>query len=117
MVISGRSVNLTTLFLGRLRPPKWLTSTPKWLTGTSSVTDNCHLESAEVETKYVAGPGIKPEPLALESDALSTALRGPAFGMELGATLNVLNSHLTPLPYVKMSFRVSIMKWVVIVCL
>ena len=26
-VMSGRSVNLTTLFLGRLRPPKWLTST------------------------------------------------------------------------------------------
>ena len=26
-VISGRSVNLTTLFLGRLRPPKRLTST------------------------------------------------------------------------------------------
>ena len=27
MVMSGRSVNLTTLFLGRLRPPKRLTST------------------------------------------------------------------------------------------
>ena len=27
MVISGRSVNLITLFLGRRRPPKWLTST------------------------------------------------------------------------------------------
>ena len=26
-VMSGRSVNLTTLFLGRLRPPKPLTST------------------------------------------------------------------------------------------
>ena len=26
-VMSGRSVNLTTLFLGRLRPPKRLTST------------------------------------------------------------------------------------------
>ena len=26
-VMSGRSVNLTTLFLGRLRPPKQLTST------------------------------------------------------------------------------------------
>ena len=25
--MSGRSVNLTKLFLGRLRPPKWLTST------------------------------------------------------------------------------------------
>ena len=27
MVMSGRSVNLTTLFLGRLRPPKQLIST------------------------------------------------------------------------------------------
>ena len=26
-IMSGRSVNLTTLFLGRLRPPKRLTST------------------------------------------------------------------------------------------
>ena len=27
MVMSGRSINLATLFLGRLRPPKRLTST------------------------------------------------------------------------------------------
>ena len=27
MVMSGQSVNLTTIFLGRLRPPKRLTST------------------------------------------------------------------------------------------
>ena len=47
MVMSGRSVNLTTLFLGRFGPPKC-----KWLTSTKSlillpVTDNILLESVE----------------------------------------------------------------------
>ena len=37
-VMSGRSVNLTTLFLGRLRPPKQLTNFVHIL---SPVTDNC----------------------------------------------------------------------------
>ena len=42
----GRSVNLTTLFLGRLRPPKLLTST------------SCN--QRKEKRKYVARPGIEP---------------------------------------------------------
>ena len=45
--MSGRSVNLTTLFLGRVRPPKWLTST------------SCTYFRKE-KRKYVARPGIEP---------------------------------------------------------
>ena len=30
MVMLGRSVNLTALFLGLLRPPRWLTSTRRF---------------------------------------------------------------------------------------
>ena len=56
--MSGRSVNLTTLFLGRLRPPKRLTSTSHIL---SPVTDNCpFLKKLKVKRKYVARPGIEP---------------------------------------------------------
>ena len=77
--MSGRSVNLTTLFLGRLRPPKRLTSTSctyfrQWLT-------TAFLESAEGETKvHVCGrTGLSnPGPLALESDVLPIALRDSA---------------------------------------
>ena len=56
MVMSGRSVNLTTLFLGRLRPPKGLTSTISGRRNESMWPDR------------VSNPG----PLALESDALPT---------------------------------------------
>ena len=49
MVMSGRSVNLTTLFLGRLRPPKRLISAPCTYYR-QSLTTVLH-ESAEVERK------------------------------------------------------------------
>ena len=49
MVMSGRSVNLPTLFLGRLRPPKWLTST--LCTYFRQKLTTALLESAEGETK------------------------------------------------------------------
>ena len=39
VVVSGRSLNLTTLYMGRLRPPKQLTS--KFVHILSPVTDNC----------------------------------------------------------------------------
>ena len=58
MVMSGRSVNLPTLFLGRLRPPKRLTST--LCTYFRQKLTTALLESAEGESKYVAGLGIEP---------------------------------------------------------
>ena len=36
------------------------------------------LNQRKKKRKYVAGPGIEPGPLALESNALPTAFRGPA---------------------------------------
>ena len=56
--MSGRSVNLSTLFLGRLRPPKRLTST------------SCTYFRQ-------ARPGIEPGPLTYESGAPPTALCSP----------------------------------------
>ena len=81
--MSGRSVNLTTLFLGKLRPPKRLTSTSCTY---NTETDNCPFESAERKRKYknesmwpdrVSSPG----PLTYKSGALPTALRGPVTGI------------------------------------
>ena len=74
MVMSGWSFNLTTLFLGRLRP-KRLTSTlctyfPQYLT-------TALLESVEGEMNIWPERVTNPGPLALESDALQTALSGP----------------------------------------
>ena len=68
MVMSGRSVNLPTLFLGRLRPPKQLTSTS--CTYFRQKLTTALLESAEGETK-VCGPDwvSNQGPLALETDA------------------------------------------------
>ena len=48
IVMSGRSVILTTLFLGRLRPPKWLTGTVTAL-----------LQSADGITKVCGRTGYK----------------------------------------------------------
>ena len=56
--MSGRSVNLTTLFLGRLRPPKRLTSTSCAYFRQQLTT--ALLEKAEGERKYVSRPGIEP---------------------------------------------------------
>ena len=71
MVMLGRAVNLTKLFLGRLRPPNVHILSP--------VTDSCpsRISGRKNETVWpdrISNPG----PLALESDALPTALRGPA---------------------------------------
>ena len=52
MVMSGRSVNLATLSLGRLRLPKRVTSTSCTY---SPVTDNCRKE----KRKYVARSGLR----------------------------------------------------------
>ena len=56
MVMSGRSVNLTTLFLGRLRPPKRLTSTS--CTYFCQYLTTALLEKAEGETKVCGQTGI-----------------------------------------------------------
>ena len=63
--MSGRSVNLTTLFLGRLRSPKRLTSTSctyfrQWLT-------TALLEKAEGETKVCCQTGYRTQDLWLTS--------------------------------------------------
>ena len=42
------------------------------------VTDNCLFYQRKEKRKYVAGPGIEPGPLPLESDALPIAQRGRA---------------------------------------
>ena len=54
--MSGRSVNLTTLFLGRLRPPKQLTS----ILCTYSNWQLPFLNQRKEEWKHVAGLGIEP---------------------------------------------------------
>ena len=71
MVMSGRAVNLSVLFLGRLRPPNVHILSP--------VTDSCpsRISGRRNESMWpdwISNPG----PLALESDALPIALRGPA---------------------------------------
>ena len=70
--MSGRSVNLTTLFLGRLRPPKRLTSTS--CIYFLPVTDNCGRRNESMLPDRVSYLG----PLTYESGALPIALRGPA---------------------------------------
>ena len=57
MVMSGRSVNLPTLFLGRLRPPKRLTST--LCTYFRQKLTTALLESAEGETKVCGRTGYR----------------------------------------------------------
>ena len=64
--MSGRTVNLTTLFLGRLRSPKRLISI------------SCTYFRQSVTTSRVSNPG----PLTYESGGLPTALRGPALFSE-----------------------------------
>ena len=73
-VMSGRSVNLSTLFPGRLRPVNQY-----FVHILSPVTDNCPswISGRWNESMWpdrVSNPG----PLTYESGALSTALRGPA---------------------------------------
>ena len=54
MVMSGRSVNLTTLFLGRLKPP-----IPVFRAHSlSSNSQLPFLNQRKEKRKYVAGPGI-----------------------------------------------------------
>ena len=65
MVMSGRSVNLPTLFLGRLRPPKRLTST--LCTYFRRKLTTALLESAEGETKVCGRTGYRTRDLWLLS--------------------------------------------------
>ena len=83
MVMSGLSVNLTTLFLGRLRPLKRLTSTQSQeLTAAflNQLNEEKTMEKIllSIPMEVCAGPSIEPSTSAPESDALPTALRGPA---------------------------------------
>ena len=64
-IMSGRSVNLTTLFLGRLRPPKRLTSTSCAYFRQQLTT--VPLESAEGETKVCCQTGYRTQDLWLMS--------------------------------------------------
>ena len=63
MVMSGQSFNLPTLFLGRLRPPKRLTST--LCTYFRQKLTTALLESAEGETKVCGRTGYRPRDLWL----------------------------------------------------
>ena len=54
MVMSGRSVNVTTLFLGRPRPPKQLTSAKVHILSPVTL-----LDSAERETKLSSRTGYR----------------------------------------------------------
>ena len=63
MVMSGRSVNLPTLFLGRLRPPKRLIST--LCTYFRQKLTTALLESAEGETKVCGRTGYRTRDLWL----------------------------------------------------
>ena len=64
--MSGRSVNVTTLFLGRLRPPKQLTSTKVHILSPVTL-----LESAEGETKVSGRTGYRTSDLWPLSQTLS----------------------------------------------
>ena len=78
--MSGRSVNQTTVFLGRLRAPKRLTSTS--CTYFRQQLTIVLLESAEGEMNVCRQNRVSNQgPLALESDALPTALRDPENGV------------------------------------
>ena len=66
MVIWGRSVNVTTLFMGRLRPPKQLTSTKVHILSPVTL-----LESAEGETKVRCRIGYRTSDFWLLSQTLS----------------------------------------------
>ena len=63
MVMSGRSVNLPTIFLGRLRPPKRLTST--LCTYFRQKLTTALLESAKGETKVCGRTGYRTRDLWL----------------------------------------------------
>ena len=63
--MSGLSVNLTTLFLGRLRPPKRLTST--LCTYFRQKLTTASLESAERDTKVCGQTGYQTQDLWLMS--------------------------------------------------
>ena len=75
--MSGRSVNLTTLFLGRLRPPNRLTSTSRTYYRQQLATLP-FLNQRKEKRKNVARPGMEPRTSHYESGTLPTALRGPA---------------------------------------
>ena len=66
----GWPVNVTTLFLGRLRPPKQLTNT--LCTYFCQELTTALLESAEEETNMWPDRVLNPGPLALEPDMLPT---------------------------------------------
>ena len=68
MVMSGRSVNLPTLFLGRLRPPKQLTST-LYTYFRQKLTTALRPHAFVSPSADSSGLGIEPGPLALETDA------------------------------------------------
>ena len=70
--MSGWSVNLTTLFLGSLRPPKRLTSTS--CTHFRQKLTTALLEKAEGETKVLPDRVSNPGLLIYESGALPIAL-------------------------------------------
>ena len=66
MVMWGRSVNVTTLFMDRFRPPKQLTSTKAHILSPLSL-----LESAEEETKVRCRTGYRTSDLWRISETLS----------------------------------------------
>ena len=65
MVMWGRSVNVTTLFMGRLRPSKQLTNTKVHILSPVTL-----LESAEGETKVSGPTGYRTSDLWLSSQTL-----------------------------------------------
>ena len=65
MVMSGRSVNVATLFLGRLRPPKQLTNTK-----VHTLSPVTFLKSAEEEKKIRGRTGYRTLNLWFSSQTL-----------------------------------------------
>ena len=78
--MSGPSVNLITLFLGRLRPPKRLTSTLCTYFCQQLPFLNQRKDDQSMWPDRVSNPG----PLTYESGALSTVLRGQANFFQVG---------------------------------
>ena len=73
MVMSKRSINLTTLLLAGL----YLLSGWSVLRTHTFASKLPFLNQQKEKRKYVAGPGYDAGTSACESDALPTALRGP----------------------------------------
>ena len=78
----GRSINLTTIFLGRLRPPKQLTNCPSYISGRRTKVN-------------VARPGIEPRTSDLRVGCPPDCATRPSFLKCKAYVVNTRSNHIT----------------------